>query len=175
MLVAYADTVILSRPFPALTAANLVIWFLVAYFLGHVTQAIANLVVREKKGEFSDKEKEILVTGREYFGVKASDADTWQLCYMLASAKDVTGQVQTFNAFYSLYRGWAIVFGIETIFLAVLAIIVFSVAKLGMVLSSLTLTLLFASRQKRFSEYFKNKVLQKFLLVRKLEQTREEK
>ena len=94
---------------------------------------------------------------------------------MLASAKDVTGQVHTFNAFYSLYRGWAIVLGIETVFLAVLATIAFSAANLGMFLFSLTLTLLFASRQKRFSEYFKNKVLQTFLLVRKLEQTSEEK
>lgn len=174
LLVAYADTVILGMPFPAFTAANLVIWFIVAYFFGHVTQAIANLIIREKKDTFSEKEQEILNIGREYLGVtKATDSDTWQLCYMLASAKDVTGQVQTFNAFYSLYRGWAVVFGVETFLMTGYTIMSFSITKLVMTLCSLALSLLFYRRQKRFSEYFRSKVLQTVLLLRRLEQTKE--
>jgi hypothetical protein len=169
-VVAYADFVLLDAKFPEFNALTLPIWLIVAYFLGHVIQAIANLVIKEKKGEFSDSEKAILETAKTYFGLeKASDGEVWNLCYMLASAKDVTGHVQTFNAFYSLYRGWLVVFAIETIFIAGYAVHSYAATKLILLLLSLALAVLFHRRLKRFNGYFRGKVLQTYILVKTME------
>lgn len=170
LLVAYADFVLLDAKFPDFTLINLPLWILVAYFFGHIIQAIANLVIKEKKGEFSESEKVILEAGRGYFGLeKAKDGEIWNLCYMLASAKDVTGHVQTFNAFYSLYRGWFVVFAIETLFIVGYTIHSYATTKLIILLFSLALAVLFYRRLRRFNGYFRDKVLQTFILVKALE------
>ena len=170
LLVVYVDFVLLDTKFPDFNATTIPVWLIVSYFFGHLIQAVANLVIREKKGEFSDSEKSILQEAKLYFGLeKAADSEVWNLCYMLASAKDVTGHVQTFNAFYSLYRGWFVVFAIETLFIVGYTIHSYATTKLIILLLSLALAVLFYRRLRRFNGYFRDKVLQTFLLVRTLE------
>jgi len=52
------------------------VWFIVAYFLGHLIQGIANLInsikllrflLPEDKENFDDKQKEVLGQAKEYF------------------------------------------------------------------------------------------------------------
>ncbi|MCD6249285.1 MAG: hypothetical protein J7J98_02990 [candidate division Zixibacteria bacterium] len=79
----------------------------VAYLLGHIVQAVANIVIKEKKDEYSDTQKGTLQEVREYFGFPDwNDREAFQHCYILVCARDVAGHVAAFNAYYSLYRGW---------------------------------------------------------------------
>jgi len=169
LLVIYLDTILLNYKFPKFDLKTAIIWFIVAYFLGHIIQAIANVIIREKKEDFNKQEKRILDIAEEFFGIKdLSDGEVWNLCYMTALAKDITGQIASFNAYYSLYRGWLMVFTIETVFLIVYAILFFSLPIIIWLMVSFLLVVLFYRRSKRFYNYLRAKVLQTFLIIKTL-------
>jgi hypothetical protein len=153
-------------------------WFIAAYFLGHLIQGIANLVtsikllqflVPEDKGNFNDEQKEVLEQAKEYFGLQKQDENTlWNFCYMFANAKDITGQVQAFNSYYSLYRGWLVIFILESLFLLYFLLSTYDWKTLLLFLTSVFLAVIFGRRSRRFWNYTRNKVLETFVIVRKL-------
>ena len=151
---------------PPFDLDNSLMWFIVAYLFGHVLQAVANIFIRENKGNFSDSEKEILDKAKNYFNIgKQSWGEVFSLCYMSSFAKDITGHVQSFSAYYSLYRGWMIVFGLNSIFMLIPNIINwFSVGYFSLLVLSIVLTWLFYNRSKRFYNYLRGKTLQTFLI-----------
>ncbi len=153
-------------------------WFIAAYFIGHLVQGIANsvngikllkFIIAENKEDFNDGQKEILQQAKEYFNLQKQDQNKlWSLCYMFASAKDITGQVQSFNSYYSLYRGWLIVFTIETLFLLYFLIFAYSQIVLTLFIFSLICSFIFYKRSKRFWIHTRNKVFETFVIVKKL-------
>lgn len=151
---------------PTFNFDNSLMWFITAYLFGHVLQAIANVFIKENKTNFSDSEKEILERARDYFNVaKQSWEEIYSLCYMSSFANDVTGQVQSFNAYYSLYRGWMIVFGLSSFYMIALNWIHwFSVYYFSLLILSSILTCLFYNRSKRFYNYSRGKTLKTFLI-----------
>lgn len=155
---------------PTFDIQNLILWVIVAYFVGHVFQATANIFIKENKLEFSEIDKNTLSEARKYFDIKTDDNNQiYGLCYLFATAKDISGQVQSFNAYYSLFRGWFIIFSLETIFL--LGVWLKSPSYLTLLLLgfiSLTFAALFYKRSKRFFEYSRTKTLQTFLIAKKL-------
>ncbi len=163
---------------PNSSLENFLIWLVIAYFIGHLLQGIANLInnipllryfILENKTDFNEKEKEILEQARSYFGLEKQDnSKLWNFCYMLASAKDITGQVQSFNAYYSLYRGWLVIFLSESIFLLGHIIFFFNYPKLYLLLLSVFLVIIFYRRSKRFWKYTRDKVLETFVVVKTL-------
>jgi len=163
---------------PTFSLDNFLIWFIVAYFLGHLIQGVANIInsmpllrylMCEDKTDFNDEEKEILGQAKNYFGLDKQDNNKlWGLCHMLASGKDITGQVQAFNAYYSLYRGWFVVFFLESLFLFGCLTSFFNYPKLYLLLLSIFLTMIFYRRSKRFWEYTRGKVLETFVVVKTL-------
>jgi len=169
LLVIYLDTILLNYKFPKFDLRAAIIWLIIAYFLGHIIQAVANVFIKEQKEDFNDQEKGILDTAKEFFGIKElSDGEIWNLCYMTALAKDVTGQISSFNAYYSLYRGWLMVFTFESVFLLIRVILFFSLANIAWLIISLVLVILFYRRSKRFDTYLRAKVLQTFLIIKTL-------
>lgn len=170
LLVVYVDTVLLNYEFPKFDLKTAIIWLIVAYFLGHTIQAVANVFIREKKEDFNEQEKRILDIAGEFFGIKKlSDGEIWNVCYMTALAKDITGQISSFNAYYGLYRGWLIVFTIESAFLLMYVILFFSLTSIVQLTVSFLLVVLFYRRSKRFYRYLRVKVLQTFLVIKTLE------
>lgn len=163
---------------PPFNLDTLLAWFIVAYFAGHLMQSIANLLnnikplrflVREDKEDFNDKQKEVLQQAEEYFELKKQDENRlWDICYMFASAKDITGQVQAFNSYYSLYRGWLVVFIFESLFLLYFLISACNLKTLLLFLTSIFIAIIFYRRSKRFWNYTRNKVLETFIIVKKL-------
>jgi len=159
----------LSKLIPSFDVQSIVLWLITAYFLGHIFQAIANIVIKENKTEFSDEDKELLDEAKTYFGLKKSSyGQIYNYCYMLASVKDITGQVQSFNAYYSLYRGWTIVFLLESIFLVILNLLKWrNDSWIILFLTSIIITILLFKRLKRFYIYSRVKTLQTFVILRK--------
>jgi len=164
---------------PSFTIDTFLAWFIVAYFLGHLIQGISNLItdteklrclIPETESEFDEREKEILQEAKEYFGLEnQEDNKLWNLCYILANAKDITGQVQAFNSYYSLYRGWFIVFGMQALFTIPFLGIAFNWLTLLMFVFSIALSIIFHRRLKRFWGYTKNKVLETFVIIKTLD------
>ncbi len=149
---------------------NALVWLVVTYFLGHLVQAIANLVIKEDKASYSDSDKAILADARDYFEhPELTDSEAFLHCYMLACAKDITGHVTAFNAYYSLYRGWLVLFAAQTGFFVVFFFMNWLTWTLVIpTLGSLAITLLFSNRRKRFWKYLGAKALQTFVILRKL-------
>ena len=169
LLVIYLDTILLNYKFPRFDLRTAIIWLIVAYFLGHIIQAVANVLIKEKKEDFNEQEKTILDIAKEFFGIEQlSDGEIWNLCYMTAFAKDITGQISSFNAYYSLYRGWLTVFIFESVFLLIRVILFFNLANIAWLIISLVLVILFYRRSKRFYTYLRAKVLQTFLIIKTL-------
>ena len=156
---------------------NFLIWFITAYFLGHLIQGIANLLsdtpilrhfMEENKDDFDEREKEILDQVGEFFKLNKNDfKKTFEVCMMFATTKDITGQVQIFNATYSLYRGWSMVFFLQSFFLAYLWFSLGS-AILLLLIISIFLTWIFYRRSKRFWKHTRNKILETFVVVKAL-------
>lgn len=171
LILFYADVLLLKLTWrPDVSASNLIVWIIAAYFTGHILQSMANIFIKENKTEFSDSEKEILKQAQMYFGIKKQSwSETYLLCYMLSLAKDITGHVQSFNAYYSLYRGWFVAFFLESIFLATLTVVTWLDGYLLMyLLASVTSAFLFLMRANRFYKYSRAKTLQTFSLIRRL-------
>lgn len=171
LMLAYINFSVFDISFPDFNLTNLPLWIVVAYFFGHVIQAVANILIREKKEDFSEREKEILDLARKYFGLeKGSDGEIWNLCYMFASAKDISGQIQAFNSYYSLYRGWFIVFALESLLITGYILYSFTLIKVVFLFICSVIAILFYRRLKRFSNYLRIKVLQTFILIKTLEE-----
>jgi len=161
---------------PVFNLENSLIWLVAAYFAGHLLQGMANLIsdipllhylIHEDKVNFDEKERVVLKQARNYFGLdKQDDNEIWNICYMFASAKDITGQVQSFNAYYSLYRGWFVIFVLESLFLFGHLAVSFSYQKLYLLLLSIFLSLIFYRRSRRFWKYTRAKVLETFVIVK---------
>jgi len=160
---------------PGLTVENVLLWLVVTYFVGHMIQGVSNLLTdlplvgrffREPKHVFTELEKESLDEVRHFFSVdKADDNKTWNLCYMYASAKDLTGQVQAFNAYYSLYRGWSVIFLFESIFLLFLVWRAPHMENWIFVLLSIFVVIVFYRRKIRFWNYLRSKTFDTFSLL----------
>lgn len=170
LLLIYSDALLLNYTLPKLDLGSAVIWLIVAYFLGHIIQAVANVFIKEKKADFNQQEKSILNTAKKFFNTEEiSDHETWNLCYMAALAKDATGQISSFNAYYSLYRGWLMLFIFQSVFLLIHLVFFFHLLSTLWLIISVLLALLFYRRSKRFYTYLRTKVLQTFLLIKALE------
>lgn len=178
LLLVFNASYFFQATIPPFSLDTFLAWFVVAYFAGHLIQGIANLInsikplrflVREDKEDFDDKQKEVLQQAKEYFGLQKQDENRlWNICYMFASAKDITGQVQAFNSYYSLYRGWLIAFILESLFLLYFLISVHDWKTLLLFLISVFLSIIFYRRSRRFWNYTRNKVLETFIVVKKL-------
>ena len=168
LIITAYDSALLGFKVPSLNLDNSVVWLIVTYATGHFIQGIANIITREKKDDFSDEQKTVLEKARNYFDIKDDDGSIWNFCYMFTIAKDITGQVQQFNAYYSLYRGWTVIFLLESVFLTFNLIANFSLTTLLFIISSGICAIIFYWRSKRFWVYLTNKVLQTFVVVTKL-------
>lgn len=163
---------------PEFNLDNFLLWLVLAYFIGHLIQGVSNFIKRipifkhiiyEDKDNFTKNQEEIINTASDFFSLKKQDnSKIWNLCYMLATAKDVTGQIQAFNSYYSLYRGWIIIFAINSIFLFYQLILSFNLLTFFLFLFSIFLALIFYGRSKRFWKYLKDKVLYTFAIIKKL-------
>ena len=155
---------------PVFNTQTLIAWILAAYCLGHLLQAFANFFIKEKKSQFTESEKEILKRVNNHFKLKnQSSSQLFTICYMLASAKDITGHVKSFNAYYGLYRGWSIIFFLNAPFFLFLVVEhYFNYLYLIFFFSSVLLGLLFLQRSQRFYKYLRTKTLQTFLLLTKI-------
>lgn len=170
LMLAYLDSSVLNIRFPDFNLTNLSLWIIVGYFIGHVVQAIVNAVIKENKDNFTENEQEIVKSARAFFKLEnLSDNEIWNLCYMLVSVKDLTGQVRSFNAYYSLYRGWFVVFAAESLFILGYTIYAFSYIKLVLFFLTIVISILFYRRLSRFYQYLRNKVLQTFIVLRTLD------
>ncbi len=170
LLVIYLDALLLDYKVPTLNLSGAIVWIIVAYFLGHIIQAVANVFIKEKKPDFNQQEKSILTTAKKFFNTEEiSDHEAWNLCYMAALAKDATGQISSFNAYYSLYRGWLILFILQSVFLLIRLVFFFHLLSTLWLIISVLLAVLFYKRSKRFYTYLRTKVLQTFLLIKALE------
>lgn len=178
LLIVFNGSYFFQASFPSLNINTIVAWFIVAYFLGHLIQGTANLttdikqlrfLIPEGKSDFDEEEKEILQQAKDYFKLeKQDDNKLWNLCYILASAKDITGQVQAFNSYYSLYRGWFVVSILEALFLFSFLIIAYNHNTLILFSMSVFLSVVFHRRLKRFWKYTRNKVLETFVVIKSL-------
>ena len=163
---------------PKFNLDNFIIWLILAYFVGHLIQGISNLIkkipiikyiIYEDKDNFTKNQEEILNSASDFFSLKKqNNSKIWSLCYMLATAKDITGQVQAFNSYYSLYRGWTIIFSINSIFLLYQLILFFNISIFLLFLLNIFLGIIFYGRSKRFWGYLKDKVLYTFVIIKKL-------
>lgn len=172
LLVIYFDTILLDYKLPVFDVNTAIIWLIGAYFFGHIIQSIANLIIKEDKEEFSEREKKILELAKEFFKIKElelSNNEIWNLCYLLTLAKDITGHISSFNAYYSLYRGWFVIFFLESIFLFIYIFIAYNLFIIIFLLLSVWAAFLCYKRGKRFFRYLRAKVLQTFLIIRSLE------
>lgn len=178
LLFVFNATYFFQATIPPFNLDTFLAWFVVAYFLGHLIQGIANFInsikllrflILEDKENFDDKQKEVLGQAKEHFGLQKQDENRlWNFCYMFASAKDITGQVQAFNSYYSLYRGWLVAFILESLFLLYFLTLAYNWKTLLLFLTSVFLAIIFYRRSRRFWNYTRNKVLETFVVVKKL-------
>ncbi len=165
-----------SFDIPTFDLDSFLIWFVVVFLSGHFVQGIANLIsdipllkrlIREDKTNFEDNEKEILQKAKQYFDVEQkSEEKLWNLCYTLAFAKDITGQVQAFNAYYGLYRGWFVTFFLQSLFLFYFLVTSYNFYILILFLASIFSAFLFHRRMKRFWKNLRKKVLETFIVLK---------
>lgn len=167
----WLNLVILRTNFNISSSAYLLLVVLaLAYFFGHLIQALANVVIKENKTDFTQDEKEVLNEVRKFFKQEVSDKQAFQYCYTVAVAKDITAQVQLFNAYYSLFRGWALVLLLESVFCigAYLFVSQADWVLLPIAFLAIGSSLLFYKRSKRFYMYVRSKVLQTFVTLKAL-------
>jgi hypothetical protein len=163
---------------PPFNLNNFLVWFIVAYFCGHLIQGVANFIgvvplfrrlVKEPKDDFSKKEEEILNQVSDFFGLDKTDSKrAFGVCMTFTTAKDITGQVQIFNATYSLYRGWLTIFFLQSLFLLYQYLLSYSAIILLQFAISIFLTLIFYRRARRFWRYIRDKIFETFIVAKTL-------
>jgi len=169
LMLIYIDITLLKYDFIfILNTKNFIIVTLVAYFLGHIFQAISNLFLKWNRIPFEEDEKKILQLARKRFKLQKEfdDSYVWELCYILTLQNDNTNQIAYFNAYYGLYRGWFVVFACHTIFIIILCLITeFNIYSIFLVCFSLLFAIIFFKRSKRFFFYLRKRVLQNFYIT----------
>lgn len=166
----FFDIWILEYQIPEINGVDLFALVIIAYFLGHIIQSLANLIIKEKRNDFSKQEQEILNIAREKFSLKEkADNEIYRFVNIVSLGKDFSGQVESFNAYYGLYRGWLIVFVIQSIFLLGYSIFAFSPKNLIFLITAIIVAILLYLRMKRFYKYSREKTLQTFLIISKSE------
>ena len=161
-----------SESLPSFALQTILVLMVVAYFLGHLVQSVANIIIIEKKDSYTISERKTLDAVRAYFDNSDwSDREAFQHCYILSCGKDIAGHVAAFNAYYSLYRGWLLLFSFEAVYLAVHTIINwFSLELFLLTLASLGIAFLMHYRRRLYWNYVTSKTLQTFIVFRKLSQ-----
>ena len=156
-----------SFKIPALEISNSILWLISAYYYGHIIQAIANIIIREDKSNFSDSEKEVLDDAKVFFESKNTDYNfLFQLCYQKVLKGDNSLSILTFVANYGLYRGWFVVNILQTLlFLFLLVSSWFSFKILIVLLLFSLLSFLFYKRKNRFFTYLRTKVIQNTQII----------
>lgn len=164
-----------SGEWPEMTLASAAVWIAVAYFVGHLLQMLANVIrdIRfiplldwETHDKFLPHEMQLLEQARMMFEAKHLDVEQlWNLCYMFASSKDTTNQVETFSAYYNLYRGWFMAFLLQTGVFLFAAAATQEPGWLIFAVLSLAITILLYRRAKRFFQYLRDKVFGIFTIV----------
>lgn len=177
-VIVFNATYIYQSSVPTFNLNTFLVWFIAAYFLGHLVQGIANLIsdipllrllVRESKNGFNEQQKNILQQVESYFGVEKQDeGKLWNICNTFVTAKDITGQIQAFNAYYSLYRGWLVIFLLQSVFLLYHLLSAYKSIVLLSFIVSVFLTFIFYRRSKRFWKYMTNKVIETFIVIKTL-------
>ncbi len=166
----YVDAALLfPERLPAFTLDTAILWILAAYFVGHVCQSLSNILTAENKDTYTDEEIATLEVVREHLSLgQISHRDVYNHCYLLVLSKDASGQIAALNAQYSLYRAWAVAFGLEVDFLA--AYLIFTQAYEPWIFISTAIcvlfTYLFLHRRARFFGYNRSKVLQSYTLIK---------
>jgi len=174
LLLVALDLMVLGRNdlIPEFALQNALVWIIIAYLVGHIVQAVANIVVREDKDNYSEADRKVLDHVKDYFAhTEWTDREAFQHCYIWSCGRDIAGQVTAFSAYYSLYRGWFVLFFAETLFLLFgLLKYGFSWTALLIVLGSGGITVLMYYRRKIYWDYVTTKTLQTFVVVRRLEE-----
>ncbi len=150
---------------------NLLVVFFAAYVLGHLVQATANMIIKEKKSDFSPEVKHILEDVIAEYGLHSHDYNgAFKQMMSLAKWKDLTGEVGAFNAHYGLYRGWALVFFLNAMAASYYILTHLNIASHEFwgfnIILSLFASYAFLRRSKRFYAYFGEKVVSTYLLVK---------
>lgn len=57
LLIAFFDAWLLQYQIPKISGVDLIVLVIVAYFLGHLIQSLANLVIKEKRDDILNKRK----------------------------------------------------------------------------------------------------------------------
>jgi len=164
-----------NNAIPEINVSNFIVWFIIAYFFGHFIQSFSNVLskiplikylFKENKTDFNSFEKEILLEAKKYFKMKTDDfSRIWNVCYQFCSTNDNTGQIQSFNSNYGLYRGWLVLFILNQIFLCIQIIKNYTVFTLLIFCVNLIVLFVFQNRMKRFWNYFRDKVINNFIIV----------
>ena len=175
-VIVFNTTYIYQSRVPAFNLNTFLAWFITAFFLGHLVQGIANLIsdipllrllIRESKNGFNEQQKDILQQVESYFGLeKQNENKLWNICNTFVTAKDITGQIQAFNAYYSLYRGWLVVFLMQSAFLLYHLFSAYKSIVLLSFIVSVFLSFIFYRRSKRFWKYMTNKVIETFIVIK---------
>lgn len=141
-----------------------------SYFLGHLSQAISNIFLRanEYKKAFDDSQLEILKNVKDdcFKGKNITDLYVFEYCYLHTLSSSHSSHISSFLANYGLYRGWTVIFILESIFLLFQLIILLS--KSGFIVTHLfvlfliscVVSFLLYMRAIRFKKYFTKKVFQ---------------
>ncbi len=170
-LVAFDAFYYYSIHIPEITFGSAIAWIAIAYFAGHYMQVVANLIAKiplsrllkwERRLTYMEYEREILEEMKTYIDVKDKHNERpdfiWNLCYMLATIKDQTGQIEIFAGYYNLYRGWFISFFLEAIFLSYSLVMSPSRTTTLLLVTSLIIAIMFYNRAHRFWQYLRDKV-----------------
>lgn len=170
LFVIFFDIWIMEYQTPEISGVDLFVLIIIAYFLGHIIQSLANLIIKEKRDDFSKEEKEILNIAREKFNLKEkADNEIYRFINMISLGRDFSGQVEIFNAYYGLYRGWLIIFVVQSIFLSGYSTFAFDLRNLIFLIIAVIVATLLYLRMKRFYKYSREKTLQTFLIISKSE------
>ncbi|EKD23840.1 MAG: hypothetical protein ACD_81C00168G0004 [uncultured bacterium] len=168
-----------TMPIPTVDLGSALVWLVISYFLGHVIHGISNairdipiipLLDWESKLAYLPHEALLLKEAESYFEQPYQEKKPdhlWSLCYIFATAKDTTSQVETFSAYYNLYRGWFTTLLIETLFLSYFLVFSYTHAMLAVWILSIAIAVLMYRRAKRFWQYLHDKVFGIFLITLK--------
>lgn len=139
------------------------------YFLGHVAQGIANLIIKEKS---SPCDPVLIGEIKQRFGIEESkDSEAFKVCYLWALSVDKTGHVEAMNARYGLYRGWFSVLVLQTCFYSFIVIRDLINCQfqlkiyIGIVFTTFTAWLMH-NRSKRFYKLIADKTFETYVIHR---------
>lgn len=167
----------LKIPYPSLDLNNIIIWFILVYFFGNIIQGLVGIVGKcnfikgiftEDKEKFEQNQKLILNQAKRYFKLGSVSYDyTWNTCNLFVISKIPNGYIESFGAYYSLYRGWLLVFFVQAIVTAIAYWNNKSNVNLSLLILSILISYVFYKRSKNFWNYQRDKVLQAFILFSK--------